>query len=504
MPVDRPLGNVGGDFGSRQATNAAAGGHFVPSKPPHPQQKAQQPIILPVPLLQGGGAVRTSRQRANTLSSSKVATVPPTLQRLMNHAGGTGGTRGLKHRDKFNNATASLDDGSGRSSSGSDRTSPMHPGKREGDDDIDTHASKRLSPSGPASAGIRDAGFTFSKNGTMPIPQLRIPKQNSSSMQYGLPAHSPTAAMMNSPISRNFQQNAYPQTPTDRSKDKPKLFIRPYGGIEAGPSSARPVMESVHAPYSPQYGGPSSAQPHFAYPNIPPVNHNQGASASLQPYAAAGRARGTSFSNNSHVMSSPLSASFSSHSLPQHMREGGSTFLHTNNIPSDMDIDVVNADGTTSPPNNAWNWGAQGITSLNTSGLSAGKMEASPGTLTLEQQKSFQSWKERGPPSSTSPSSASVNQMQRPWITDSTSSLFKINRLGIKSPVSNASMSPIVKGDGDPGIVNFAGGFDLMEIRSQTVAGDGDEGLSVNSEGFVRARRNSAPRLFSNQEENQE
>lgn len=393
MHVDR-MGNVGGDFGGRipeTKINGAVGGHYVPSQSMQ-QQQPKQPLVLAVPLLQGGGAVRTSRQRANTLSSSKVATVPPTLQRLMQHAGGTGGTRGLKHRDKFATATASLVEGSGRSSSGSDRTSPLPPGKREGDDDVEIHNSKRveLSPRGPASAG---SGFTFAKNGTMPIPQLKIPKQNSAAAsQFGF-AHSPTAAMMNSPINRHFHQNAYPQTPSDLSEstDKPKLFIRPYGGIEAGPSSARPIMESVSQPYSPYDGAAqNSAQSHYQYPT-------QVYNPSVQPYVT-GRGRGNSFTGMG--ASSPLAPSFAPSSLPHAMRMGAG------DVPAEMDIDVVNADGT--------RWG------INTTGLvsTPTKMEASPNVLTVEQQEKFQSWKERGPPSS-SPSTSGSSGVNRPWVNDS-------------------------------------------------------------------------------------
>jgi hypothetical protein len=64
-------------------------------------------------------------------------------------------------------------------------------------------------------------------------------------------------------------------------------------------------------------------------------------------------------------------------------------------------------------------------------------------------------------------------------------------------------MSPVVRGD--KGDVNGdVGGFDLMEIRSATGgAGEGEEreerglDVGVDSEGFVRGRRASAPRLFT-------
>jgi hypothetical protein len=59
-------------------------------------------------------------------------------------------------------------------------------------------------------------------------------------------------------------------------------------------------------------------------------------------------------------------------------------------------------------------------------------------------------------------------------------------------------MSPIIKADGKD-VGGVAGGMGAMEIRSATRSGGegGEEGggLDVDAEGFVRARRNSAPRL---------
>lgn len=429
MTIERPItGPVGGDISSRTPdakirANASTGGKYVPksSMDQHPSQLPQKEAIMVG--AQGGGAVRTSRQRANTLSSSKVSTVPPTLQRLMQHAGTTG-PRGLKHRDKHP-ASAQGSEETGRpSSSGSDRTSPL--GKREGDEDVEMlHQQAKRTSSGPLSASVREtSAFSFSKNGSMPIPQLKIPRHTgpAATSQFGMPAHSPTAAMMNSPINRHHHQNVFQQYSTQTPPgDQQKLYIKPYGGIEAGPSSARPALETGNASSFTGSQGPSSAQPHFAYPNLPTTSPYSSVSGNqLQPYGI--RTRGASFSNSTQLVSSPLSASMSQqHSTMNIQRRapsaGGTAadpIPHgSHDIPSDMDIDVVNPDGSTSPRSSTWKWGSGEPISTSQMTRTPTKQTASPNVLSMDVQQ--RPWKEEPrQPSSSSPSSST--SAHRAWI----------------------------------------------------------------------------------------
>ena len=201
-------------------------------------------------------ANRSTRQRASTLSSSNVTTVPPTLQRLVQQTGGPSpGGRGLKHREKEKNEEVDVTEPVA--------SSPTN--KREiADEDGATDGKIRGVKSGRFSSYNKRSDYKpgdvifSSKGAPIQIPPLQIPTNNFMSHLN----MSPTAAMMNSPINRNQQHSFLSARPSDSKGNsqfggpKSPSTMSQFGGPKSpstmsqyGPKS--PSTLSQYAPKSP-------------------------------------------------------------------------------------------------------------------------------------------------------------------------------------------------------------------------------------------------------------
>ncbi|KAJ3227237.1 dual specificity protein kinase yak1 [Clydaea vesicula] len=254
-----------------------------------------------VPPQAGGGAVRTTRQRANTLSSSKVAIVPPTLQRLvaMQQAVGVIGGRGLK-----NQKGGWTEEKSGRISTGTvdSRGSPIYGNKREHFDEEGNPVSKsgRFNQSSPHSHLSSDIIYTYPRG--VNNPQLQI-STNSISSHLNMPNYSPTTAMMDSPINRNYHTHIENSTSL-RHKPYP-VGEQPitYIGSSRRPSLSKP---EVTLPYPTTYSS-SQLSPRAINSGTMPQNYNFSNTNTTQ--------YGTTNSNSAHSPTSSYSNSSSSNTI---------------------------------------------------------------------------------------------------------------------------------------------------------------------------------------------